>query len=221
MKISPQGPSLEAGTAAWGSWHPARSGGCGGSADPCPPTRSHVPFSTRRTRSPPCSAPGTGRGARTLPGGLCSCSGFGLEKEKCLPGVKYGPALCAGSLPPAPTKTWCLLGSLTTPPVASTPKQNQPWASLSLTLSLVSSGPGCFTGLQDGLMLLGCWGGPGLGMEAGFCMCLQDVSSNRFAAWKGGEEPNHGLKCCFVGLWVDLIGSACAGAAKHVLCPAR
>lgn len=45
-------------------------------------------------------------------------------------------------------------------------------------------------------------------------MCFQAFSSHCFAAWKGGEEPNHGLKRCFEGLWVDLSGSACAGAAK-------
>jgi len=71
----------------WRLGSPARGGG---SANPRPPTSSPVPFSMARTRSALRSAPGTWRGARTLPGGLCSHSGFGLRKEKHLLGVRQG-----------------------------------------------------------------------------------------------------------------------------------
>jgi len=63
-------------------------------------------------------------------------------------------------------------------------------------------------------MLLGCAEGLRMSMEAIFYMCLQTLPRNCSAAWKGNGKPYLGLKRCVTGLWVDLIGSACAGGAK-------
>lgn len=47
-------------------------------------------------------------------------------------------------------------------------------------------------------------------MGAVFCMCLQNLLSNCFAAWQDDGEPYQGQNCCFMGLWLNLIGFSTA-----------
>lgn len=116
--------------------------------------------------------------------------------------------------PPSPCAAEVTAAGVSTPMV-NTSEQNQPQTSLFLTLSPVRSGPVCFKGLQDSLVLLGGHReGPRLSVEAVFYTCLQTLLNNCFVAWKGNGKPYQGLKCCFMGLWVDLTGSASAGTAK-------
>lgn len=130
----------------------------------------------------------------------------------------HSPSCCvpalAASHPCAPTNACCggdRCWGLSAP-VVNTPEQNQPWVSLFLSLSPESSGPVCFNGLQDGLTLLGHQEGPRLSMSSYVSSnSLKQLLCSLAGQW---GKPYQGLKCCFMGLWVDLIGFASARAAK-------